>query len=105
MDYRKKFVVEPGTRVQLGKIDPGFKDKHESREGQPKSAKWLRSAALKRPEKKCISSSSLRLFTTRWALINNDTQLLFAAIFDTEFDKYVEDARHMFLTLWISELL
>jgi len=30
VDYRKKFVVEPGTRVQLGKIDPGFKDKHES---------------------------------------------------------------------------
>ena len=30
MDYRKKFVVEPGTRVRLVKIDPGFKDKHES---------------------------------------------------------------------------
>jgi polyphosphate kinase 2 (PPK2 family) len=30
MDYRKRFVVEPGARVQLGKIDPAFKDKHES---------------------------------------------------------------------------
>jgi len=30
MDYRKKFVVEPGSRVRLGKIDPAFKDGHES---------------------------------------------------------------------------
>jgi hypothetical protein len=30
MDYRKRFVIEPGARVRLGKIDPAFKDKHES---------------------------------------------------------------------------
>ena len=30
MGYRKRFVVEPGTKVRLGKIDPAFKDKHES---------------------------------------------------------------------------
>jgi hypothetical protein len=30
MDYRKRFVVEPGARVRLGEIDPAFKDKHES---------------------------------------------------------------------------
>jgi PPK2 family polyphosphate:nucleotide phosphotransferase len=33
VDYRKKLVVEAGTRVRLGKIDPGFKDKHESHDG------------------------------------------------------------------------
>ena len=27
MDYRKKLVVEPGTRVKLSKIDPGYKGK------------------------------------------------------------------------------
>jgi PPK2 family polyphosphate:nucleotide phosphotransferase len=32
MDYRKKFVVEPGAKVRLGKIDPAFTGKHESRE-------------------------------------------------------------------------
>ena len=32
MDYCKKFVVEPGARVRLGKIDPAFKDKHESQD-------------------------------------------------------------------------
>ncbi|MFZ0886838.1 MAG: polyphosphate kinase 2 family protein [Candidatus Binataceae bacterium] len=30
MDYRKRFVIEPGTKLRLGKIDPAFKDKHES---------------------------------------------------------------------------
>jgi hypothetical protein len=33
MDYRKRFVVKPGSSVRLGKIDPAFKDKYESRDG------------------------------------------------------------------------
>jgi hypothetical protein len=28
MDYRKEFIVEPGTQVRLSKIDPDYKDKH-----------------------------------------------------------------------------
>jgi hypothetical protein len=27
MDYRKKFVVEPGTKVRLAKIDPFYTGK------------------------------------------------------------------------------
>ena len=30
MDCRKRFVVEPGAKVRLDKIDPAFKDEHES---------------------------------------------------------------------------
>ncbi len=30
MDYRKQFVVEPGTRVKLSKIDPAYTGKHVS---------------------------------------------------------------------------
>ncbi|OQK18535.1 polyphosphate kinase 2 [Methyloprofundus sedimenti] len=30
MDYRKKFVVEPGKKVHLNKIDPLYTGKHES---------------------------------------------------------------------------
>src|SRR5215469_14501817 len=30
MDYRKKLVVEPGSRVKLSQIDPGFTGKHTS---------------------------------------------------------------------------
>jgi PPK2 family polyphosphate:nucleotide phosphotransferase len=32
MNYGKKFIVEPGAKVRLGKIDPGYSGKHESRE-------------------------------------------------------------------------
>jgi PPK2 family polyphosphate:nucleotide phosphotransferase len=30
MDYRKRFVVEPGAKVRLRKIDPAFTGRHES---------------------------------------------------------------------------
>ena len=32
MDYRKKFVVEPGAKVQLAKIDASYTGKHETHE-------------------------------------------------------------------------
>lgn len=32
MNYTKKFRVEPGSKVDLNKINAGFKDKHESHE-------------------------------------------------------------------------
>jgi PPK2 family polyphosphate:nucleotide phosphotransferase len=32
MDYRKKFAVEPGTKVRLAKIDASYTGKHESHE-------------------------------------------------------------------------
>ena len=32
MNYRKKFTVEPGAKVRLGKIDPDFTGKHISRQ-------------------------------------------------------------------------
>jgi PPK2 family polyphosphate:nucleotide phosphotransferase len=32
MDYRKKFVVEPGAKVRLSKIDPSCTGKHKSHE-------------------------------------------------------------------------
>jgi len=32
MDYRKEFIVKPGSKVRLDRIDPAFKDKHESHE-------------------------------------------------------------------------
>lgn len=32
MDYRKEFLVEPGSHVKLNKLDPGYKGKHLSHE-------------------------------------------------------------------------
>jgi PPK2 family polyphosphate:nucleotide phosphotransferase len=30
MNYGKKFIVEPGSKLRLGKVDPGYTGKHES---------------------------------------------------------------------------
>ena len=32
MDYRKKFLAEPGVKLRLSKIDPSYTGKHESQE-------------------------------------------------------------------------
>jgi len=32
MDYRKHFLVKPGSRVRLAKIDPAYTDRHQSRD-------------------------------------------------------------------------
>jgi PPK2 family polyphosphate:nucleotide phosphotransferase len=32
MDYRERFIVEPGRKVRLGKIDPSYTGKHDSHE-------------------------------------------------------------------------
>ncbi|MCP4625772.1 MAG: hypothetical protein GY850_19985 [bacterium] len=31
MKYSEMFRVKPGSKIRLGKIDAGFKDKHEKR--------------------------------------------------------------------------
>jgi PPK2 family polyphosphate:nucleotide phosphotransferase len=42
MDYAKKFMVKPGAKVRLSKIDPSFTGKHDSREeAAPAIAKHL----------------------------------------------------------------
>ncbi len=42
MDYAKKFMVKPGGKVRLSKIDPSYTGKHESREeAAPSIAKHL----------------------------------------------------------------
>jgi PPK2 family polyphosphate:nucleotide phosphotransferase len=42
MDFRKEFAVEPGAKVRLGKIDPSFKGKYESRDkAAPEFAKYI----------------------------------------------------------------
>ena len=38
----------------------------------------------------------LRLHYLRWVLFDDDTRFMYLGIFDTEFDKYVEDAGMLF---------
>ena len=42
MDYRKKFIVEPGAKVRLAKIDPSYTGKHAShKKAMPEIAKHV----------------------------------------------------------------
>src|SRR5580700_3447667 len=38
----------------------------------------------------------LTLHYARWVLVNHDTQLLYIAVFDTDFEQYTEDAIEIF---------
>ena len=40
--------------------------------------------------------ASLRLHYLRWVLFDNDTRFMYIGIFDTDFDKYVDDAVMLF---------
>ena len=41
MDYRKEFVVKPGAKVKLSRIDPGYKGKHvDEKAAQPALEKY-----------------------------------------------------------------
>jgi len=44
----------------------------------------------------------LRLHYLRWALFDNDTRFIYIGIFDTDFDKYVEDAVILFKSLGLN---
>jgi PPK2 family polyphosphate:nucleotide phosphotransferase len=42
MDYRKEFLVEPGAKLKLKKIDPSYKGKHESQEAAKQETETFR---------------------------------------------------------------
>jgi len=46
----------------------------------------------------------LTLHFARWVLINNDTQFLYIAIFDTDFEQYTDDAVRIFNSLGLGSL-
>jgi hypothetical protein len=46
----------------------------------------------------------LTLHYARWVLINNDTQFLYIAIFDTDFEQYTEDAIKIFNSVGMGSL-
>jgi hypothetical protein len=46
----------------------------------------------------------LTLHYARWVLINNDTQFLYIAIFDTDFEQYTDDAIVIFNSLGLGSL-
>ena len=61
MDYRKAFVVEPGTRLRLADRDPAFKAQHESHE--------MAAAELEHYRQKLARQQSLMYAEKRHALL------------------------------------
>ena len=46
--------------------------------------------------------ATLKLHYLRWVLFDNDTRFMYQGIFDTDFDKYTEDAVALFTSLGIN---
>lgn len=46
----------------------------------------------------------LRLHYLRWTLFDNDTRFMYMGIFDTDFDKYIEDAVMLFKQTGVSTI-
>lgn len=46
----------------------------------------------------------LRLHYLRWVLFDNDTRFMYIGVFDTDFDKYVEDAVTLFKSTGIATI-
>jgi hypothetical protein len=46
----------------------------------------------------------LTLHYARWVLVNNDTQFLYIAVFDTDFEQYTEDAIRIFNSVGMGSL-
>src|SRR6516165_7087681 len=40
-DFHEKFIVKPGTKINLGEIDPGYHSRYESREAALPEAQFL----------------------------------------------------------------
>jgi hypothetical protein len=46
----------------------------------------------------------LRLHYARWILFDDDTRFIYMAVFDTDFDKYIEDAVMLFNSLGVNTM-
>jgi hypothetical protein len=97
----------PDAKPQVGKYGPiapktpahGFTIIGDIKPGK---AQLLRQMARERaasasPRELYELLKPLTLHYARWVLINNDTQLMYQAIFDTDFELYVEDAHRLFM--------
>jgi hypothetical protein len=74
---------------------------------KPGKAEFLRKMAVERgaavsPRRLYEILKPLTIHYARWAIINNDTQLMYSAVFDTDFDKYGEDAHRLFMLTGLS---
>ena len=95
------FTLEKGRSGPLS-ADAGLLRLHDHRQGQARDAR-TRSASTATTIEKTIDGlpdalAPLKLHYLRWVLfdIGKDTYFMYQGIFDTDFDKYTEDAVALF---------
>ncbi len=107
MEIKPQAVVIPKDRpARAGEIrsdlpeDPGVLWVHDHRERvKPGRAEAIRNygpSLVKALEADPYLLAPLKLHYLRWVLFDNDTRFMYQGIFDTDFDKYTEDAIVLF---------
>ena len=107
MEIRPKAVVIPKDTSQFeqGKYGPifprtpacyGFTVIANIKPGTAKTFRNYGHELVKALEGDPYLLAPLKLHYLRWVLFDNDTRFMYQAIFDTDFDKYTEDAVALF---------
>ena len=93
--YGSMMPVTPANGFTIiAKVKPGCAEKIRS------YGKTIEDAIRETPDALAI----LRLHYLRWVLFDNDTRFMYIGIFDTDFDKYVEDAVTLFKATGITTI-
>jgi hypothetical protein len=107
MKIRPKAMVIPKdtSRFEQGKYGPipprtpagyGFTVIANVKPGRAEAIRAYGDTLVKALEKDPNLLAPLKLHYLRWVLFDNDTRFMYQAIFDTDFDKYTEDAIALF---------
>ena len=107
MEIKPQAVAIPKTTDQLeqGKYGPiwpktpacyGFTIIAKVKPGRAEAIREYGRAMAKALEADPHLLAPLKLHYLRWVLFDNDTRFMYQGIFDTDFDKYIEDAIALF---------
>jgi hypothetical protein len=90
--------LEQGRYGSLMPVTPanGFTIIAKVKPGRAETIRAYAQSIEKLIAEKPYALAPLRLHYLRWVLFDNDTRFIYMGIFDTDFDKYVEDAVMLF---------
>ncbi len=95
---RPEEKVEPGRYGSMMPVTPanGFTLMANVKPGRAAKIREYGVSVEKAVQENPDVLAPLRLHFLRWVLFDNDTRFMYIGIFDTDFDKYVEDAVMLF---------
>ena len=104
MKPRAEAIPRPGAEVKPGKfgspipktVANGFTIIAKVKPGCAPTIRAYANAIEKAVAENPEVLAPLRLHYLRWVLFDNDTRFMYIGIFDTDFDKYVDDAVMLF---------